>query len=126
MTRRDLEPIDLARDILDTQVLDRDKRPLGKVDGIGLELRDGAPPRVAYLEIDGATAWSRLGRRFGRWAKKLAAHWERGGHPYRFTWSQVRDFDIDIEIEADAEGSPPLDFERWLREKFVKRIPGGG
>ena len=33
--------------MLDTQVVDRKKRAIGKVDGIGLELRDGAPPRVA-------------------------------------------------------------------------------
>jgi len=126
MKRRDLKHIDLVRDMLDTQVLDREKRPLGKVDGVGLELGEGTPPRVAYFEIDAVTAWSRLGKRFGRWAKKLAAHWERDGHPYRFNWSQVRDFGIDIEIEVDAEDSPPFDFERWVREKLVKRIPGGG
>lgn len=126
MKPRDAKQIDLVRDVLDTQVLDREKRPLGKVDGIGLELREGAPPRVTYLEIDGVTAWSRLGARFGRWAQKLAACWQGAGHPYRFSWTQVLDFDIDIEIDVRAEDSPPFDLERWLREKFVKRIPGGG
>jgi len=117
--------IDLVRDVLDTQVLDRKQRPLGKVDGIGLELREGAPPRVAYLEVDGVTAWRRLGERVGRWAAKLARRWEREGHPFRFTWAQVRDFGIDIEIEVDGERSAPFDLERWLREKVVGLIPGG-
>jgi hypothetical protein len=120
-----MNELDLVRDILDTRVLDREKRPLGKVDGVGLELREGAPPRVAYLEIEGARAWARLGRRFARWAAKIAARWQGEGHPYRFTWSQVRDLGIDLEIEADAEQAPPLDLERWLRDKFVKHIPGG-
>ena len=116
--------IDLIRDVLDTQVLDRKKQPLGKVDGIGLELRDGAAPRVAYLEIDGVTAWRRLGARFGRWAARIASRWQHAGHPYRFRWAQVLDFGIDIEIGVDAERSSPLDLERWLRDKFVNRIPG--
>jgi hypothetical protein len=117
--------VDLVRDVLDTQVLDREQRPLGKVDGIGLELREGAQPRVAYLEVDGVTAWRRLGERVARWAQKLARCWERDGHPFRFTWSQVRDFGIDIEIEVDGERSAPFDLEHWLREKVVGRIPGG-
>jgi hypothetical protein len=120
-----MNDIDLVRDILDTQVLDRDKRPLGKVDGVGLELRDGAAPCVAYLEIEGPTAWARLGPRCGRWAARLASRWQRDGHPFRFRWSQVLDFDIDIEIDVEAERSPPFDLERWLRDKLVRRVPGG-
>jgi hypothetical protein len=119
------ENIDLVRDVLDTQVLDRQQHSLGKVDGIGLELREGAPPRVAYFEVDGVTAWRRLGEPLARWARKIASRWEGEGHPFRFTWSQVRDFGIDIEVDVDAERSPPFDLERWLRDKFVGRIPGG-
>lgn len=121
-----MKHLDLVRDLLDTQVLDRKQRPLGKVDGIGLELRESAPPRVAYLEIEGPTAWARLGERWGRWAAKLASRWQRQGHPYRFEWSHVIDLGIDIEIDADAEHSPPFDLERWLRKHWVGRLPGGG
>jgi hypothetical protein len=119
--RKDLH---LVRDVLDTQVLDREKRPMGKVDGIGLELRDGAPPRVAHFEIDGVTAWRRLGERYGRWAARIAARWQ--GKPNRFRWSQVRDLGIDLEIDVDAERTSAFDLERWLRERFVRRLPGGG
>jgi hypothetical protein len=117
--------IDLVRDVLDTQVLDRRKRPMGKVDGIALELRPGEPPRIAYLEIDAVVAWRRFGERFARWARALSRPWRRDEEPYRFTWSQVRDVDIDIEIDADAEKTPAFALERWLREKFVNRMPGG-
>lgn len=108
--------IDLIRDVLDTQVLDRARRPMGKVDGIALELRGERPPRVAYLEVDSPHAWRRLGERFGRWAAAAQGRWHGG--PYRLTWSQVRDFGIDIEIDADAEQTSAFALERWLREKL--------
>jgi hypothetical protein len=116
--------IHLVRDVLDTQVLDRKRRAIGKVDGIGLELRDAAPPRVAYFEIDGVTAWRRFGRRSGRWAARIASRWRGPGHPYRFPWLRVRDLGIDMEIEVDVERTPAFDFERWLRDRVVKRLPG--
>lgn len=114
--------IHLVRDVLDTQVLDRDKKPIGKVDGIALELRDGQPPRVEYFEVDAACAWRRLGERFGRWAATAARRWR--GQPYRFTWAEVRDFHVDLEVEARVEETGAFAFERWLREK-LGCIPGG-
>ena len=39
--------MDLARDILDKQVVDRHETKMGKVDGLVAELREGAPPRIA-------------------------------------------------------------------------------
>ena len=108
--------IDLVRDVLDTQVIDREGRPMGKVDGIALELRAERAPRVAYLEVDSARAWHRLGERFGRWARAAQRRW--GGGPARFTWSQVRDFGIDLEIDLDAEQTGAFALERRLREKL--------
>ena len=116
--------IHLVRDLLDTQVLDRRKRPVGKVDGIALELRPNEPPRLAYLEVDAACAWRRLGERFGRWAAAAAKRWRGEAEPYRFRWAQVRDLDIDIEIDADVEETSAFAAERWLRKK-VSVIPGG-
>jgi hypothetical protein len=118
--------IDLIRDVLDTQVLDRHKRPMGKVDGIALEMREGQPPRVAYLEIDAVVAWRRIGPHFARWARAITRLWRRGEEPYRFTWSQVSDLGIDLEIDVDAESTQAFDLERVLRERIVERIPGSG
>jgi hypothetical protein len=108
--------IDLVRDVLDTQVIDREGRPMGKVDGIALELGADGPPRVAYLEVDSARAWRRLGEHFGRWATAAQRRW--GGGACRFTWSQVRDFGIDLEIDLDAEQTYAFALERWLRKKL--------
>jgi hypothetical protein len=87
----------LVHDVLDAQVLDRNDEPIGKVDGIALELRGGAPPRVAYLEIDAANAWRRLGERFGRWARAAVRRW--GGAPRRFTWQEVVEVTIHVKVD---------------------------
>jgi hypothetical protein len=108
--------IPLVRDVLDAQVIDRRTRPIGKVDGLALELREGAPPRVAYLEIDAACAWRRLGKRFGRWARRLQQRW--GGAPYRFAWAQVRELTVHVQVDADAEQTDAFALERWLRERL--------
>ncbi len=113
---KDERLIPLIRDVLDAQVLDRRDQAMGKVDGIALELREGAPPRVAYLEIDGATAWRRLGERFGRWARRAARRW--GGAPYRFTWAQVRELTVHVALDVDAEQTSAFALERWLRERL--------
>lgn len=110
-----MKTVPLVRDVLDAQVLDRERRPMGKVDGIALELREGAPPRIAYLEIDGAAAWRRLGERFGRWARRAQARW--GGGPYRFRWADVRELSIHLEVDVDAERTPAFALERRLRSK---------
>jgi len=55
--------MDLLRDILDKQIIDRDLTSLGRVDGIVLELRDNAPPRIDAIELGFAVLARRLGPR---------------------------------------------------------------
>ena len=39
--------IDVVHDVLDKHIVDRNGREMGRVDGISVELRGGAPPRLA-------------------------------------------------------------------------------
>lgn len=50
----------LVREVLDKQVIDPNHRKAGRVDGIVLELRPGAPPRVAFIEVGVLTAVARV------------------------------------------------------------------
>lgn len=119
--------MDLIRDVLDNQIVDRKQRKIGKVDGIVIELRDNQPPRLAYIETGVTVLARRLHPRLQRW---LAASLERWGpkhsQPYRIPWSKVRDIGIDVDVDLEAESTPALAYEQWLREHVVKRIPGGG
>jgi sporulation protein YlmC with PRC-barrel domain len=58
--------MDLVRDLLDQPVVDRNGRPMGRVDGIVLDLRADAPPRVVSIAIGPAVLGERLHRAIGR------------------------------------------------------------
>lgn len=63
--------MDLVRDLLDKKVLDRNGRDMGRVDGIVLEIRDGAPPRVAGIELGPEVLAHRVNPVLGRLAVAL-------------------------------------------------------
>lgn len=119
--------MDLIRDVLDNQIVDRNQRQMGKVDGIVIECKDGEPPRVAYLEVGIPTLARRLHPRLQRWVIALQSKWgARQDQPFQIPFSKVRDVGIDVEVDLEAEETPALGYEQWLRENIIKRIPGAG
>lgn len=118
--------MELIRDILDKQVLDREQTKIGKVDGIIAELRAGEPPRVAFVEIGTVALARRLGPRIGRWASRLGERLGGEAHrePYRIAWSRVRDIGVDIEVDIDVRETTIFDWQDWLRDHVIGRIPG--
>jgi hypothetical protein len=119
--------LDLVRDVLDKQMLDRRLQHMGKVDGIVLEVREGMPPRVIGLQAGVTVLGRRLGRRPGRWMARLARRLspERPG-AFRVPWPKVQQIDLAVHVDLDAEQSPVYVLERWLRRHVVGRIPGAG
>lgn len=117
--------MDLIRDVLDSRLIDANMRPMGTVDGLIVELRDSAPPRVAMIEcgfpvlarrihpkLERVVRW--LGRRFGL----------RRGRIMRIAWSKVVFNNIDTKVNVNAERTPALRWELALREHVVAHIPG--
>jgi sporulation protein YlmC with PRC-barrel domain len=117
--------MELGRSVLDQQVSDRNGIPMGRVDGIVLELRSGSPPRVARLVVGGPTLLRRispaLAERVERWRKRWGPQ-QRGG--LEVPWSKVIKVGIDVKVDLDAEGTPAMAWERWVRERIIGRIPG--
>ncbi len=115
----------LVRDVLDKQIRGRDGEKLGKVDGIILELREGEPPRVAYLELGSATMARRISRRLERWAivlnRKLGVRRPR----YRIAFDRVLAYEVDVKVDIDTRTSPAFAWERWFRDHIIRRIPPG-
>ncbi|WP_181374253.1 hypothetical protein [Nostoc commune] len=31
-----------------------------------------------------------------------------------------------LEVDVEAEATPALEYEKWLRDRIIARIPGGG
>jgi hypothetical protein len=115
--------MELVRDVLDKQIRGRDDEKLGKVDGIVLELREGKPPRVVYLELGSATFARRIGRRFEQWAimlnRKLGVRRPR----YRIDFDRITDYQNDVVVDIDTKRSPAFAWERWVRDHIIKRMP---
>jgi hypothetical protein len=111
-------------EILDQQLLDRQERPMGMVDGLVLELRDRRPPRITHLLVGGDTLARRLSPPI-RWLALWFArrYGVRRGEPYRIPWSAVRDVGVSITVDLDARDTPVLYWEDRVGQ-FVKRLPG--
>ncbi|MGE5101727.1 MAG: hypothetical protein ACM3SX_17225 [Deltaproteobacteria bacterium] len=115
----------LVADVLDEQLLDVHDKRAGRIDGIILEIRDGAPPRVAYVEVSPITLLARfsrrLARRYARWDERLG---KDRGVPFRIPWSRLDRSGEAWRLDMDAESTPIFALEDWLREKIVDHIPG--
>jgi len=122
-----MDKIHLIRDVLDNQLVDREKCPMGKVDGVVIVLRKDKPPRLAYLETGMSTVAHRISTRLGRLAEKLGRKWGvRHGKPFRIPWTKVKDVGIDVDVDLDVDETPVMDWEKWLNRKIVGRLPGSG
>ncbi|WP_025662101.1 hypothetical protein [Rhizobium sp. IBUN] len=110
--------MDIVRDILDEQLIDRNGVKMGKVDGILAELRPGKPPRIVAIEIGAIVLARRVGLRPGQWLASLL------GQPHRIPWHEVRDVGLNIQCHFDVRETSILDWQTWLRDHFITRIPG--
>ena len=114
--------MNLVRDVLDKQVLDRNQKKLGKVDGLVLVVGKG-PPRLACIEMGPVVLGNRLGRGFGRLVARLCG-WVGGkeaGEPFRIPWNQVKDVGLDVGVNLALEETPLDDWQEWLRKKVLRR-----
>jgi hypothetical protein len=118
--------VHLMRDVLDKQLHDKDDCPLGRVDGIVVELRDGKPPRLERIEMGFVVLARRIGRAFERFAERWHKRFgvRRSAH-YQVPWTSVREVHRHhISVDVSAEESVAFDWERWVRRAIVDRLPG--
>ena len=117
----------LVHDLLDLQLLDRRQERMGRVDGVVLELRDGAPPRVAAI----VTGEGEAARRVARWAGRFAIRLRQvfrlpSPGPAVIPFELVRGIHEIVSVDVDARETPALAVECWLRERVIGKLPGGG
>jgi len=116
--------MDLFRDCLDEPVVDRNKKRVGRVDGIILELEPDRPPRVAYIEVGVIT----LADRVSPWLRtKIIAAMRKlgiGSDRYRIPWGKLLVGVNEVSVDVEAKETPALELELWLRKNLIGRIPG--
>ncbi|WP_028747163.1 PRC-barrel domain-containing protein [Rhizobium mesoamericanum] len=113
--------MDLIRDVLDKQVIDRNGSRIGKVDGLILSVTDQGPPKVAFIEMGPLTLVRRLSWHLHDWLPARL----RETPPFRIPWSKVNDVGIDVEVDVDDKGTPLERYQEWLRRHVLRYIPGG-
>ena len=123
------EEVDIVRDFLDKQLVDSEGTKMGRADGIVLEISGDGQPRIDHLELGFAVLARRLHPRAEKW---LLALRKRLNSPRKSArqivpWSKVMDITHEhIQLDVKAIDTPALDWERWLRDRIVSKIPGSG
>ena len=118
----------LAFHLLDRQILDRDGRPVGKVDDIELGRTESGAPYVAALLVGQQALGDRIGGALGRWiagvARRLSP--EPGSGPMRIDYHLVATVDSAVNLSVSRRQLPDAPLEAWLRDHVIDRIPGAG
>lgn len=115
--------MDLIRGVLDKEVVDRNGREMGRVDRLVLFVREGAPPRVAAIELGPAVLAYRLRPLFGRWAAALEhAFGVDEGRPVRISFREVLDITDHVKVDLAFGETAAATIEQRLR-RWVGSIP---
>jgi len=111
--------MDLIRDVLDKQLIDRHGLELGRVDGIVLGLRQDAAPRVTGLEMGASTIGRRLHPLLGSLAEGVEHALGLGDvRPMRIPFSAVADVGVAVRLDVVADDTPAMAFEQQLRKRL--------
>jgi len=112
----------IAGELLDHPVFDRNGREMGRVDGIEAEWSAGEPPRLTAILIGPAALVERV-TIFRRWLPLLARVIPPIARCIRIPIGQVRSADDRVQVD-DAIGDTGADaVERQVR-RSIAAIPG--
>jgi sporulation protein YlmC with PRC-barrel domain len=117
--------LQLARDVLDKEILDRAGFKAGKVDDIVLELRDGDLPLVRALVTQESLA-NQLGGRMGRMLShitRLLLGTSINPVPIEIEWSRITRIDVTVHVDLDRDREGLQRTERFVWEQWIRHLP---
>ena len=116
--------MDVVRDLLDKQVVDRNGRELGRVDSVIFELRDDGSARIGAIEIGLISFAQRLHPFLGRCARALEVILGLdASRPVRIPFAKIMDIDRDVKVDLAATDTPVTAIERQAH-RVLSAIPG--
>jgi sporulation protein YlmC with PRC-barrel domain len=119
--------VNLVRDVLDKELLDREEEPMGRVDGLVMHVGKSSQPRVTHIQIGGPVLWERVHPFFGRLSRRVAQWWGPMRHEQvRIPWSRVETVGRDIKLDVEARDTGAIDWEIWIARHIIEHIPGSG
>jgi sporulation protein YlmC with PRC-barrel domain len=119
--------LDLALNLLDRQIVDKDGQPAGNVDDLELEWPAGGigSPFISALLAGPGALSARLGGRLGRWISSVHTRLNQGNpHPARISMSVVKRIAAKVEVTVAASDLPTWSLQEWTRDKIILKIPG--
>src|SRR3954466_8626469 len=112
--------------LLDRQILDREGRPVGKVDDVEITYDDAGTPSVSALLIGQQALGRRIGGTLGGWIARTARQLSDAPDrpPIRIGTDLIAEITsaVNLSVSRDMLPGPPL--ETWLRDHLIGRIPG--
>jgi hypothetical protein len=119
--------MDLVRDVLDKKLVDRENCCMGRVSGLVAQAGETMQPRVTHILVGGPTLWMRIHPAFGRLSDRLGKMWGPKRHePVRIPWARIETVGRELKLDVKAKDTGALDWEIWVAERIIERIPGGG
>jgi sporulation protein YlmC with PRC-barrel domain len=119
--------VKLIRDVLDKKLTDREDCPMGRVSGLLMHVGERSQPRITHVLVGGPTLWTRIHPALGRLSTRLGHRWgPRRTEAVRIPWSRVETVGKDVKLDVEAKDTGALDWELWIAEHIIEKIPGGG
>ncbi|MDP9401642.1 MAG: hypothetical protein M3P39_12020 [Actinomycetota bacterium] len=117
--------------LLDNQIVDADRLPVGRVDDIEISVpARGERPELAALLTGAQALGERLGGGFGGALAATAARLRRpdlGGEPARIEVRHIAELTPLIELAVSLRDLPHVaTLERWLADHVIGPLPGTG
>ena len=109
--------LDLVRQVLDGQILDRDQMPCGKVDDLEFTMREDGTLEIAAILFGPGAYLPRLPALFRWMGEKIL-----GKRMVRIGWDQVDDIPGAIKLKVAAK-SLHLDEPQYKAFAIIEKIP---
>jgi hypothetical protein len=112
--------------LFDRQIVDRDERPIAKVDDLEIAIDTSGRPYVCALLCGPGAAGPRLRGRIGTW---IVAIWRRlhpavDPDPARIPMSVVARIDSAVHLSVTADTTAVRALNDWALHNIISRIPG--
>ncbi|MFI7429186.1 hypothetical protein ACIBPB_19535 [Micromonospora sp. NPDC049836] len=118
--------VQLAKQLLDRQIVDVDGRLVGRVDDLGFAVDAEGVPYVDCLLSGHAALGRRVGGRIGRILVAVADRFtdQPPAPPRRIPLTLIDRVGSAVRLRCRVADLPPSPVESWLRQHLVDRIPG--
>ena len=118
--------ISAGLELLDRQLVDPDGMMAGKVDDLGIEVRnDGGPPVVTEILAGPGALARRIGGRLGEWIASVHARLQGGSRdPAAISFGVVAKIEDHVTLIVSREDVATFTFEAWVRDHVIDKLPG--